>query len=115
MQRLLKAFLYSVDGLKAAYADEPAFRQEVWLLVLALIVLVLLPLGWVWSLVLIGGHLLLCSVELLNSAIEAVVDLASPEQHPLAKKAKDCGSAAVLLICLLLVGAWGAAILTLVR
>lgn len=113
MKRLLNALLYSMDGLKAAYQDEPAFRQEVWLLGIAAGLLFLLPLGWAWSLGLLAGHLLVCAIELLNSAIEAVVDLASPEHHPLAKKAKDCGSAAVLLVCILLAVGWLAAISTL--
>ena len=89
-------------------------RGAYWAIIVALILILILPLNGTWSVALLGVHLLLCAVELLNSAIEAVVDLASPEQHPLAKKAKDCGSAAVLAVCLILVLCWCAALATMV-
>lgn len=106
LARLLAAAGYSWQGLKAAYRHEAAFRQEL------LLVLVGVPLAFVVGddklerLLLVGVLLLLLVVELLNSAIEAVVDLASPEYHSLAGRAKDLGSAAVLLTSLLVAATW---------
>lgn len=97
LQRILNATRYSLDGLAAAVRHEAAFRQE-----LALVV-ALLPLGlWLGNdgverALLAGGVLMVLVVELLNSAIEAVVDRVSLEDHDLAKRAKDYGSAAVML------------------
>lgn len=95
--RIINATGYSIAGLRAAFRHESAFRQE-----LALFV-VLLP-GAIWlsdtsvdSILLIGSLLLVLIVELINSAIEAVVDLASEAHHELAGRAKDIGSAAVMI------------------
>jgi diacylglycerol kinase (ATP) len=97
VQRIVHATGYSIAGLSAAWRHESAFRQEC-----ALAVLMLPAAWWVgrnWSEI----ALLACSVmgvlivELLNSAIEATVDRVSPELHPLSKRAKDIGSAAVML------------------
>ncbi|MCB1907297.1 MAG: diacylglycerol kinase [Rhodocyclaceae bacterium] len=97
MARILRAFGYSRSGLAAAYAHEAAFRQEV----LAFVVLAPLALwlgeSGIERAVLVGSLLSVLIVELLNSAIEAVVDRVSEERHPLSKRAKDIGSAAVLL------------------
>ena len=96
MRRLLNAARFSVEGFRSAYS-EAAFRQE-----LALAV-VLIPLGLylgntaVARALLVGSILLVLIVELLNSAIEATVDRVSLDDHPLAKRAKDIGSAAVTL------------------
>ena len=97
LRRIVLATRYSVQGLVAAVKGEAAFRQE-----LALAV-VLVPLG-IWlgengtqRALLTGSILLVLMVELLNSAVEAAVDRISEEQHPLAKRAKDMGSAAVML------------------
>lgn len=109
LKRLLHAFVYSAHGLKAGWA-EPAFRQE------ALAALVLLPLAcwlgntWLERAVLAGTVVAIMVVELLNTAIEAAIDRVGLERHPISKKAKDLGSAAVLL-CLVFatavwVGAW---------
>ena len=100
LRRVWNALFYSIDGFRAAFRHEDAFRQE------AMLAVVLLPLAF-WlgktgmeKALLSGTVLLVLVVELLNSGIEAVVDKASPETHELAKRAKDMGSAAVLL-CLL--------------
>jgi diacylglycerol kinase (ATP) len=96
-KRLVKALYYSFDGLGATLKYETAFRQE------AVLAAVLIPLSFlmrvslVEQLILVGSIILVLIVELLNSAIEAVVDDISPENRPLAKRAKDVGSAAVLL------------------
>ncbi len=97
LRRVVLATRYSVQGLVAAVKGEAAFRQE-----LALAV-VLVPLGlWLGEdgtqrALLAGSVLLVLIVELLNSAVEAAVDRISEERHPLAKRAKDLGSAAVML------------------
>lgn len=96
LARLFRAAGYSRDGLAAAWRSEAAFRLEV------LAALVLVPLGlWLGATgveraLLAGSVLLVLVVELVNSSIEAAVDCASPGPHPMAKQAKDLGSAAVL-------------------
>ncbi len=104
--RIIDATGYSLKGLKACYRGEAAFRQEL------LLVLVLTPLSfWVagtvveWIL-LMGPLLLLLIVELLNSAVEAAVDRIGDERHILSGRAKDMGSAAVLLSLLLIAITW---------
>jgi len=98
LTRLTRALGYTWDGLKAAYHHEHAFRQETWCLApFALAAWVLPDLSlWVRAL-LFGSLLLVLIVELLNSSIEANTDHISLERHPLAKRAKDMGSAAVFL------------------
>ncbi len=107
LSRLRRALGNSWCGLRAAWSHEEAFRQEVLLgLVLAAIALLLdLPLSD--RTLLLASLLLVLIVELLNSAIEAVVDLVSPEFHELAGRAKDLASAAVLLALLLVPLVWG--------
>ncbi len=109
LTRLWHATGYSLQGLRAGWG-ETAFRQE------ALAALVLLPaslwLGasWVETAVLAGSVLLVLITELLNSGIEAAIDRIGPEWHPLSKRAKDMGSAAVLLALLLCAAVWCAAL-----
>lgn len=98
LTHLCKATTYSIAGLRAAFTHEAAFRHDL-LLALANAVLAILFLNVTQSLVIISLSLALLATELLNSAIEAVVDLASPQRHELAGRAKDMGSAAVF--CLL--------------
>lgn len=106
LRRLWNAFHYSVAGLKAAYQNEDAFRQET-LLAAALIPLALfLPAGAIGKALMIASVLLVLVVELLNSAVEATVDRISLEDHRLAKRAKDIGSAAVLLSLVNLAVVW---------
>jgi len=105
-RRLLNAFRYSCAGIKEAYQNEDAFRQEV------LLAAILLPLAfWIDASVIgralmVGSVLLLLIVELLNSAIEATVDRISLDDHRLAKRAKDIGSAAVLITIVNLLLVW---------
>ena len=95
--RLINAIVYSWQGIKAAFTNEAAFRQEVFLTI------VLLPLGFylgdngVERALLVSVILLVLIVELINSGIEAIVDRISTEHHELSGRAKDVGSAAVLL------------------
>ena len=100
LRRIVNAFGYSWAGLRAAYRCEDAFRQEVWLAALLIPLALLLPVPWLGRGLMIGSVLLVLVVELLNSAIEAVVDRVSLENHRLAKRAKDIGSAAVLVALL---------------
>jgi len=106
LRRLLNAMRYSLEGLSAAVRHEAAFRQEL------LLAAVLVPLGlWLGAdriegVLLAGSVLLVLVVELLNSAIEAAVDRVSLENHDLAKRAKDYGSAAVMLALAMTAGVW---------
>jgi len=95
--RIWNAFLYSVEGLCAAFKHETAFRQEILLAVILIPAALLLPASGAGKALLLASVLLVLIVELINSAIEAVVDRVSLEHHPLAKRAKDFGSAAVFL------------------
>ena len=112
LSRLLHAAGYSLQGLVAGWG-EPAFRQE------AIAASVMLPLSfwigqdWVEVALLAGSVLLVMVVELLNTGIEACIDRIGPEWHDLSKRAKDMGSAAVLLSLLLCIGVWAAAVWTL--
>jgi diacylglycerol kinase (ATP) len=109
--RVARAGSYSMKGLGAALRKEAAFRQEFVLFVL------LAPLGFwlgadgVERSLLVGSLVLVLIVELLNSAVEAVVDRVSKERHKLSGRAKDMGSAAVLLALLLVFFVWGAILL----
>jgi diacylglycerol kinase (ATP) len=109
LSRVLHAGGYSIQGLVAGW-HETAFRQE------AIAALILLPLAfwlgqsWVETALLAGSVLLVMIVELLNTGIESAIDRIGPEWHDLSKRAKDMGSAAVLLSLLLCAGIWVAAI-----
>jgi diacylglycerol kinase (ATP) len=108
--RIWAAFLYSLNGLRSAISNETAFRQEICIVVVVLVVLGFLPLSLFWKGLLFFATTSVLVVELLNSAIESVVDIASPEYHDLAKRAKDLGSAAVLVSIVLAIVLWGVAI-----
>jgi diacylglycerol kinase (ATP) len=104
--RIWNALNYSRAGLRAAYQHEEAFRQEVRLAAVLLPVALLVPTSGIGRALLIGSVLLVLLVELLNSSIEATVDRISLEDHLLAKRAKDIGSAAVLVSLFNLVTVW---------
>lgn len=97
MQRVRNALFYSVEGLRAAYRHEDAFRQEVWLAAVLVPLAFFLPATQIGKALMVASVLLVLIVELLNSAIEATVDRVSLEHHRLAKRAKDIGSAAVMI------------------
>lgn len=109
LQRVWYAAGYSFKGLRAGW-HEPAFRQEL------LLSLVLIPLAlviarqWLEAVALIGTVVLVMITELLNTAVESVVDRVGPEWHELSGRAKDMGSAAVLLSLLLCGGVWVTAV-----
>jgi diacylglycerol kinase (ATP) len=106
LRRLLYATRYSLDGLAAAWRHEDAFRQELTAAVVLLPVAVLLPLPAVERVLLIGSLLLVLIVELLNTAIEVAVDRDSVRIDPLGKRAKDYGSAAVMIALLVAATTW---------
>jgi len=107
-RRILKAATWSMQGLRAAWLHESSFRLEVYLFV------ILAPLGWLLAqtpierVLLIGSMLLVLSIELLNSAIEAVIERYGDEFHELAGRAKDMGSAAVFVLMMNVLLTWGA-------
>ena len=111
LQRVLNAAGYSWAGLTAAFRHEDAFRQEVFL------ALLLIPLGaylgetGIERALMVGAVLLVLIVELLNSAVEAAVDRISLERHDLIKRAKDMGSAAVMIALINVVIVWGLVLL----
>ena len=106
VQRILNALQYSLDGLRAAWTGEDAFRQELILAAVLIPAALLVPVGLVERLLLIGSVVMVLIVELLNTAVEAAIDRHSFEINPLAKRAKDLGSAAVMLALLLSAGIW---------
>jgi diacylglycerol kinase (ATP) len=109
LSRVLHAFTYSMDGLKTGWA-EPAFRQEA-LLAIALVPLAFVIGGnWMETAMLIAVVVFVMVTELLNTAVEAAIDRIGPEWHAISKRAKDLGSAAVLLSLLLCGGVWLAAL-----
>lgn len=106
LRRIIAAFVNSIDGFRAAWRSEYAFRQEVIVAIIATVVALLLPVSAFQKVFLISVLLLVLLVEIINSAIEAVVDRISLERHPLSKRAKDLGSAAVALSIAIAVLAW---------
>ncbi len=104
--RLWNALGYSRDGIGAAWKNEAAFREEVLLAVIAIPLALYLGRSGGDRALLVGSIILILIVEILNSAVEAVVDKASPEKHELAKRAKDMGSAAVLLSLINAAAVW---------
>ena len=111
LRRVWNAFFYSMAGFAAAFKHEDAFRQE------AILAVILIPLAFIFSAsnvnraLMIASVLLVLIVELLNSALEATVDRVSIENHPLAKRAKDIGSAAVFVALLNTAIVWGLVLL----
>lgn len=106
LKRIFSAFFYSIDGLRAAWRQEHAFRQELVLVIVGVLIALFLPVSAFEKLMMIAVLVLVLVVELINSAIEAVVDRVSLERHSLSKNAKDFGSAAVLLTFLIAVATW---------
>jgi diacylglycerol kinase (ATP) len=107
LRRLINAFGYSMHGFRDAYEHEHAFRQEVMLAAVLLPLAFLLEGSGLGRALMVGSVLLVMLVELLNSAIEATVDRISLDTHVLAKRAKDIGSAAVMLSLINLAAVWG--------
>ena len=106
LQRIGNAFCYSLDGFAAAFAVEDAFRQEVLLAAVLVPLALYLPGAGAGKALRVASVLLVLIVELLNSGIEAVTDRVSLEDHALAKRAKDMGSAAVMLSLITVPTVW---------
>jgi diacylglycerol kinase (ATP) len=104
--RIWNALCYSLAGLAAAFRHEPAFRLEVLLAAILIPVALVMPVSGLGKALLIAAVLLTLIVELVNAAIEATVDRISLENHPFAKRAKDIGSAAVLVSLVNLAAIW---------
>jgi len=107
LRRLLNALLYSVSGLRLAYRHESAFRQEVALAAVLLPVACIVPVTGVERALLVCSVLLVLLVELLNSSVEAAIDRIGLDTHRLSKRAKDLGSAAVLIALVMMAITWG--------
>lgn len=104
--RIYRAMQYSEQGIRSAWRDEAAFRQELVLTLLLAPLTLWLDLPRLDTVLLLALMGLVLVAELLNSGLEAVVDMASPEINQLAGKAKDCGSAAVMVSLIVMGGAW---------
>lgn len=100
LKRIIKATGYSIQGLKAAFKHEAAIRQELVLLCAAILLLVWLDVSVIETILMLGVVVLVLVIELMNSAIEAVVDRIGVERHELSGRAKDIGSAAVFVALL---------------
>lgn len=105
-KRIVMATVYSWQGFKAVYKHEEAFRQELLLAVVLIPIGLLLGSGGLEKALLVGSVMLLLLVEVLNSAIEAVVDRFGQELHKLSGRAKDMGSAAVFLAIVMMIMTW---------
>lgn len=105
--RAWQAFLWSMQGLRTTWQVESSFRLEIYLFVLLAPLAVWLGEGGVERAILIGSMILVLAIEVLNSAVEAVVDRWGPEHHELAGRAKDMGSAAVFLADMNVLLCWG--------
>lgn len=111
LQRILNATSYSLAGFKAAFQNEAAFRQIILINSLLIPVSFFMPVSHVEHVLMIVVCLLAIIIELINSAIEAVVDRVSMEQHPLSKNAKDMGSAAQFVALAIIALTWGACLI----
>lgn len=106
LKRIWNALGYSLEGLCAAYRHEAAIRQEILLALLLIPLALWLPGSQIGKALMIGSVLLVIIIELLNSALEAVVDRISLDHHELAKRAKDIGSAAVMVSMINVLMTW---------
>ncbi|MRI33016.1 diacylglycerol kinase [Endozoicomonas sp. OPT23] len=106
IQRVIDATGYSWKGIQAAWKNEAAFRQEMFLLLVGVVVSSFLPVSVLEQAALIGSIILIIIVELLNSAVEAAVDRIGDEYHELSGRAKDMGSAAVFFALVLATVVW---------
>ena len=105
--RIIRAACYSMKGLKSAYLNEAAFRQEVWLSIILIPLVFWLGNDAIEKVLLLGSVFIVLIAELLNSAVESVVDRIGSEYHELSGRAKDIGSAAVFVTMVLCVLTWG--------
>ncbi len=109
LKRIWNASKFSLAGLKESFMHEAAFRQELALFTILLPIIIILPVPVIFKILLFSVNCLVLIVELLNSAIEAVVDMTSPDYHDLAKRAKDMARASVFIALLLASTTWATA------
>lgn len=107
IKRIRNALMYSLAGLKSAYEDESAFRQILFLAILGILIGSFLARDWIEWCILIAPCFVAIKAELINSAIENAIDFTSLQLHPLAKKAKDMGSAIQFIACIFWILIWG--------
>ena len=107
IRRLLNACRWSIAGFRSAIQHEEAFRQEVWLALVLIPLAIWLADNGIQLALMLGSVLLVLMVEILNSAVEAVVDRIGMERHKLSGRAKDMGSAAVMLSLINVLVVWG--------
>lgn len=106
IKRIIKATGYSIQGLRAAFKHEAAIRQEILLLLISLILAIMFDVSVIERILMIGVVVLVLMIELVNSAIEAVVDRIGVEHHELSGRAKDIGSAAVMVALVFATFTW---------
>jgi diacylglycerol kinase (ATP) len=106
LSRLQGALRYSASGLRIAWNEESAFRQELFICAVLIPIALIVPLDAIHKLLMIGSLVLVLVIELLNSAVEAVVDRVGVERHEMSKRAKDLGSAAVMIALILALATW---------
>ena len=111
LRRIWNALGYSLSGLRAAYRNEDAFRQESLLAAVMIPVALLLPVPGIDKALMIASVLFVLVVELLNSVVEAAIDRISLDDHRLSKRAKDIGSAAVLIALINVLATWSLVLL----
>ena len=113
IQRILNAFKYSYEGFISAFKSEEALKQDVIVFVIFTIIALLLPICFFKTAILISSLLFIIFAELVNTAIETIIDRISEEYHELSKKAKDIGSCLVLLSFINAILIWSSIIYTL--
>lgn len=112
LKRILKAFSYSFDGFVATFKSEAAFRQDLIVCFIGFGVLFFLPLDIFSKMLMSASLILILLMELINTAIEVVIDRISGDYHPLSKKAKDIGSLIVLLAFINATVIWGSLLIS---
>jgi diacylglycerol kinase (ATP) len=105
-RNFIDSIRYSVEGFTAAIKHEPSFREDLLFAILLVPFAIILPVNAVSTAVMVASLFLIIIIELLNSAIEWIIDYLRPERHPLAKRIKDMGSAAVFLSYLNCIAVW---------
>ena len=108
--RIWNALIYSLNGLRIAITQETSFKQEIGIYLVLLFVLFFLPLPFIFKCLLFFANTIVLIVEIINSAIESIVDMTSPDYNDLAEKGKDLGSAAVFISMVLAIILWLCAI-----
>ncbi len=109
-KRIYNAFFFSLAGIKDTFKTESAFREEIFFSIFLIPLIFYCEFSKEMKAILLFSNMIIFIVEIINSAIEAIVDKASPEKHPLAKKAKDAGSAAVLIAIVNYIIIWSIAL-----